>query len=69
MENNVENVENKKKYIYSKEKIQEYNKNFYEKHKEPIECPICLQKYKYHNKYNHVNTKIHKMAMKIKNID
>jgi hypothetical protein len=69
MENNVENVENKKKYIYSKEKIQEYNKNFYEKHKEPIECLICLQKYKYHNKYNHVNTKIHKMAMKIKNID
>lgn len=56
----------KKKYKYSKETIKGYNDRFMEKHKEPIECPICLQKYKYHNKYNHLNTRIHKMAIMLK---
>lgn len=57
----------KKKYIYTKEKRQEYNKKFYETHQEPIQCDICLQYYKYHNKYNHLKTKIHQMALKISN--
>jgi hypothetical protein len=62
---NVENVKIKKKYTYSKEKIQEYNNKFMEKHKEPIECPICFCKYKYHQKYNHQKTRIHQNAEKI----
>ena len=57
----------KKKYIYTKEKRQEYNKKFYETHQEAIQCDICLQHYKYHNKYNHLKTKIHQIALKIKN--
>jgi hypothetical protein len=57
----------KKKYIYSKEKRQEYNKTFYESHKTPIKCDICLEEYKYHNKHNHFKTKIHQMAVKLRN--
>jgi len=56
----------KKKYIYSKEKIHEYNKKFYDSHLEPIHCDICCMSYKYHNKYNHLKTKIHQMAIKIR---
>ncbi len=65
----MEETINKKKYSYSKEKRQEYNKKFYDTHSEPLQCDICLQHYKYHNKYNHLKTKIHQMALKIKNIN
>jgi hypothetical protein len=59
-------LEEIKKYKYSKEQIKQYNKTFYEAHREPIKCDICLQMYKYHNKYNHVKTKVHRVAQQIK---
>lgn len=62
----MESQKEKKKYSYSKEKRQEYNKTFYETHQEPIQCPDCGLYYKYHNKYNHIKTRLHLLALKIK---
>lgn len=55
----------KKKYVYSKEKIREYNKRFYDSHKEPIQCELCYTMYKYHNKHNHIQSKIHQAGLNI----
>lgn len=51
----------------SKEKRQEYNKRFFEKNKEYIDCEVCGGKYKYYGKANHMKTKVHLVAMRIKN--
>jgi hypothetical protein len=68
MEDQVKDqVKEKKKYVYSKEKRHEYNKTFYDSHKESIECPVCFSKFKYHNKYNHLQSKIHITALNIYN--
>jgi hypothetical protein len=59
--------EQKKKYIYSPEKVKEYNQRFFEKHSEPITCDICEQKYKYYSKNNHLKSKLHQVALKCTN--
>jgi hypothetical protein len=64
MENQKEEneIEQKKKYKYSTEKVKEYNKRFFEKHSEPITCDVCFQKYKYYSKHNHQRSKFHLLA-------
>jgi hypothetical protein len=59
-------IQPKKKYIYSPEKIREYNKRMYEKKKdeEPFECSICHGLYKYFNRSHHINTDIHQRVLK-----
>jgi len=55
-----------KKYIYSPEKVREYNKRMYDKNKERerFECPICFGVYTYYNKSHHNNSELHKRAVK-----
>jgi hypothetical protein len=64
----MEEKNEKKIYKYSKEKVHEYNQNFYDKVKrKTILCDICLQEYKYYNKsYHMTKSKLHQMALKIK---
>ena len=59
-------MDEKKKYIYSKEKVQEYNKRFLDKHKDlKLNCDICLQDYSYFSKSHHNKSKFHMNAVKI----
>jgi hypothetical protein len=56
----------KKVYKYSKEKIQEYNKRYYEKHSnEIITCNICFKQYNGLNKSYHGHSKNHLMALQL----
>lgn len=56
----------KKVYKYSKEKIQEYNKRYYDKHSgEVITCNICFKKYNGLNKSYHPHSKTHLMALQL----
>jgi hypothetical protein len=57
---------NKKKYVYPKEKIQEYNKRFLDKYKDiKIECEVCLKEYNYFAKSHHLNSKFHLNSIKV----
>ena len=58
--------ENKKKYIYSKDKIKEYNDRFKLKHKdEQLLCAECFANFKYESKYYHSKSKRHLMAIEL----
>ena len=73
MDNQELNQESKelitnKKYIYSKEKIKEYNENYKNKHKnEIIKCDVCLKEYTKFNSFYHKKTKLHQTALLIRN--
>jgi len=59
-------ITTKKIYVYSPEKIREYNKRMYDKNKEKerFECPICYGVFTYYNKSHHNNSELHKRAIK-----
>jgi len=60
----------KKKYIYSKEKIKQYNETYRNKHKDDLlNCLICHIEYKKFNHHYHSKTKVHKNALKINELN
>ena len=46
-----------------KESKQEYDKEYYNTHKEYYICDICGREILNRNKYNHIKTKIHQKAL------
>jgi len=57
----------KKKYVYDKTIVHDYNQTYFNKHKDiEIKCDICTQTYKFYSKFNHKNTKLHKMAIQLR---
>ena len=63
----MENSESKRKPV-SKEKQRQYNKSFYETHKDkPNEdCKICFGTYNIFNKSHHMKTTKHKKAIQMR---
>ena len=56
----------KKKYIYPKEKMQQYNKTFMEKHKDDRKtCEQCLKEYSIFARSHHEKSKFHINSLKI----
>ncbi|MBS1738544.1 MAG: hypothetical protein JSS98_18330 [Bacteroidetes bacterium] len=59
------------------EKVQNYNKNYYENHKQTIlekakqknNCEICNCTYQHINKLKHEKTVKHQLNLKIKNLE
>jgi hypothetical protein len=61
-------VEIQRKPKLSKEKMREYNQNFFNKHKDiDIKCDICYGSYKYYSKSKHMKSNYHNLAVKIRN--
>ncbi len=60
-------MENKKKYIYDKEKIKNYSDTFYEKNKDRLKnkiiCDVCSGSYCILNRTHHINTNKHKTKL------
>ena len=60
-----ENIK-QKKYIYSKEKIKEYNKNYREKYKDEKQyCSLCFKYYPTLSKVYHIHSKQHQISLHI----
>jgi hypothetical protein len=61
----MEEIKEKKKYIYPLEKIKEYNERFKLKHKDNIiTCSICFKQYNELN-YYHPRSKQHQIAIQL----
>ena len=62
----MEEIKEKKKYIYSKDKIKQYNQTYKLKHQDNIiECDLCFKKYSVINRHYHSLSKQHQIAVKI----
>lgn len=60
-------VQQKKRYVYPPEKQRQYNQKAYGKNKEKerYECSICFGVFTYYNKSHHLNTELHRRAVRM----